>query len=213
MLAQTLRCEWCSHPAHVGEVGCRHCGGPVRLLEPWVLECGWCDASNRRDETPVCTRCGGYLPTIPGGHPGPRPPDPSRALPPGYANRIMYWKNVYVILGMTFTICFCWTVIFPIIGIFAWRRGHRTANNRLTALAHGIPTRGRILRVTEDTTQHINHRHPWAIEVEYDTPYGARRGVVEAWDPAHARRPPGEHVWIVFVPGQEDQFAIWPPIR
>lgn len=208
-----VRCEWCARPATEGTSECEECGGPIRVLEPWVVECGWCGVSNRRDETVVCKTCGGPLPTIPGGHPGPRPPPAPRTLPEGYTARIKYKKNVYTILGIVFTIVLFWSLIFPLIGIVLWVYGLRRAGRKLQALVHGTPTKGRILDVSVDTTKKINKRHPWKVVVEYETLKGPFIGESEAWDSANAKRPPGEEVWVVYVPESPDLYAIWPPIH
>lgn len=208
-----VRCEWCTTPAVAGATSCAACGGPVRLLEPWVLECGWCGRSNRRDETPSCLGCAGPLPTIPGGHPGPRPPEAPRELPPGYPLRVLFTKNVFAIVGAAFTIPFCWTLVFPLAGIPLWVHGHRRARRWLDALERGFATGGEIVSIRQDRTQSINRRHPWRIEFEYETPGGRLKGHVEAWDPAHAQRVPGEHVWVVSAPGDPAVHALWPPVH
>jgi hypothetical protein len=207
------RCEWCAQPAAPGDTSCDSCGGPIRVLEPWVLDCGWCGCSNRRDETATCSRCGGPLPSIPGSHPGPRPPEAPRALPWGYRARSLLWKNTLALVGAMFTILFCWAVITPLIGIPMWVRAHRRARRRLDALVHGVPTRGQLLGVWLDGTQAINDRHPYRIEFEYETPGGPLRGAVEGWDPVHAQRPVGEHVWVVYLESQPEVHALWPPVR
>lgn len=208
-----LRCEWCASPAPAGDTRCAPCGGPVRVLEPRVLQCGWCGSSNRRDEMASCRGCGGVLPTIPGGDPGPRPPPAPRQLPAGYEGRVKLWKNVLVLLGVIFSVCFFWTLVFPIIGIPLWIVGAKKANRTIAALKYGVATSGRLREVRVDTSQHINGQHPWKIEFEYDTPDGVRTASVEAWDPSHADRVIGEHHWVVYVPGPDARVcAFWPPI-
>ena len=192
---------------------CGHCGASVRLLEPLAVECGWCGASNRRDLTDACRQCGGPLPSLPGGNPGPRPPEPVRRLPEGYAMRVQLWKNVFVLIGVMFVCVFFWTILFPIIGAFLWIKGARDARNKLDALRTGLATRGQIKSIQLDTTQHINHRNPWRIEYTYDTPKGPLAGACTAWDPSSVQRRVGDVVWVVFVPGRHDAHAIWPPIR
>jgi len=192
---------------------CMYCGAGIRLLEPLAVDCGWCSASNRRDLTDTCRQCGGPLPSLPGGNPGPRPPDPPRQLPPGYPMRVQLWKNVFVLLGVVFVCCFFWAIIFPIIGAFLWIKGARDARNKLDALRDGVATRGRIASIQVDTTQHINRRHPWRIDYEYDTYDGPAMGACTAWDPSSVQRRIGDVLWVVFVPGRSEATAIWPPIR
>ncbi|MHB8872059.1 MAG: hypothetical protein ACYC8T_00085 [Myxococcaceae bacterium] len=192
---------------------CPGCGAALRLLEPFAVQCGWCDAENRRDQVDRCLRCGGPLPALPGGHPGPRPPQMPRGLPAGYRGRILYWKNVPVLIGMMFSLVFCWTVIFPIIGIPLWVTGYRNAKRKLMALVFGAPTPGKVTRVEVDMSQHINRRHPWLIHYEFQTGAGVRQGRCEAWDPSNAKRSPGDVLWVVYVQGHSGENAIWPPIR
>jgi len=212
---QRAICGYCGASTPVGpDARCVHCGGGLRLLEPLAVECGWCDASNRRDLTDTCNSCGGPLPALPGGNPGPRPPDPTRVLPHGYEARVRYWKNVNVLIGMTFTICFCWTIVFAVAGIFMWKRGHREAERKLAALKRGRATRGTLQSVQVDTSQHINHQHPWRIDYEFDLPDGRKhRGRATAWDPSHARRSAGDVMWVVVTDDDPQCNAIWPPIR
>ena len=197
----------------LADARCSMCGGGLRLLEPLAVECGWCDASNRRDQTDACTACGGPLPALPGGNPGPRPADCPRTLPPNYENRIRYWKNVNVLIGLIFTLCFWWTLIFAAVGIPLWIKGRNSAERKLAALRNGIPTRGRITSVAVDTTQHINNRNPWRIEYTFDLPNGTFHGFATAWDPSSARRSTGDVLWIVAVPSDPAINAIWPPIH
>ena len=208
-----VRCEWCSRPAAEGETRCASCGGPVDALEPWVIECGWCHSSNRRDETATCKSCGGPLPSIPGGHPGPRPPDGPRVLPKGYRMRTLLWKNTFALVGAIFTVFFCWTIVFALVGLPIWIRGHRKAKRWLDALERGTPTRGTLRKVELDQTQSINNRHPYKLTIDYETPDGVQQGFVEAWDRVHGKRPPGEQMWVVYVPGKPNHFAVWPPLR
>ncbi len=207
------RCEWCGAEAAADAIRCEGCGGPVRLLEPWIVECGWCGSSNRRDQTGTCASCGGPLPSIPGGRPGPRPPDPDRTLPRGYKLRALVTRNVLALVGIIFTVVFFWTLLFPLIGIPMWVVGWRRARRQLHALEHGIPTRGRLTAVELDRTQHINGVNPYRVAYAYDTPDGTLPGSSEGWDRAHGRRPRGEHVWVVHDLTDPTIHALWPPIR
>lgn len=206
-------CAYCGALGPLGQTHCSVCGAAFRLLEPMAVECGWCGISNRRDQTDECSSCGGPLPALPGGHPGPRPPDAPRALPPGYENRVKYFRNVFAMLGMIFTVCFCWTLIFPLIGLPLWIRGQRKAQRQLTALRYGFVTRGRVLSVTLDESQSINRQHPWTIAYEYDLPSFTLRGEVTTWDRANTRRSAGDVLWVVVIPSAPAESTIWPPIR
>lgn len=197
------------------ETGCGACGAPLRVLEPMVVECGWCGRSNHRDRVARCVACGGPLPALPGGAPGPRPPATPRALPEGYVRRVRLWKNVLVIIGLVFTVLFCWTLVFPLIGIPMLVVGNRRALGRLHALRSGRATRGRITSVEIDRSETINGKHPWRITWEHDHHDGTRgEGACRVWDPVSARRAPGDAVWVVVAEWQGRRVqAIWPPLR
>ena len=154
------------------------------------------------------------MPALPGGDPGPRPPDVPRTLPRGYENRIRYWKNVYVLIGFFFTIVFFWTIIFPLIGIPLWIVGRKKAKSKLAALRQGNPTRGWITSCEVDTSQTINNRHPWRIVYGFKLLDGQKSsGVAIGWDPINQKRKVGDVMWIVFTEGSPPQSAIWPPIH
>lgn len=208
-------CSHCGGSTPPGDAArCVHCGAGVRLLEPLAVECGWCGYSNRRDKVDKCTNCGGFLPALPGGNPGPCPPDIPRELPRGYKNRILYWKNVNFLIGFCFTIIFCWTIIFPLIGIPLWIIGTKRARRKLSALQHGNPTRGRVTSCEVDTTQAINNRHPWRIVYEFDVSDGqTSSGIAIGWDQINQKRKENDVMWIVFTQNIAINSAIWPPIH
>jgi len=195
--------------------GCKGCGAALRVLQPMVVECGWCHASNQRHQTADCQRCGGPLPALPGGEPGPRPPETPRVLPKGYRWRVLLWKNVMAFIGATFVLIFFWAVIFPIIGAFLWYYGHRKGKRWLLALETGRATRGRLTSVALDYSQSSNNKHPWRIEYSFDRHEGGEgTGFCEAWDPINGQRNVGDAVWIVYAKDEEHlASAIWPPLH
>ena len=207
------RCEWCSAPAPDGSAECEACGGPVRLIKPSVIECGWCGKPNRRDETAVCRHCSGPLPLIPGSKKGPRPPDPPRTIPKGYRARLLVWKNKNTILGIVFTIVLIWSLVFPIVGIILWVYGHRKAKRVLSAIERGEATRGRLLEVAVGAAKRLGGRRPWKVTIEYETKGGVRLAELEAFDPSHEHRAPGEHLWVLYLPETPDAYSIWPPLH
>ncbi len=206
------KCEWCLHVCHNEDLECKKCGGPIAVLEPWILQCGWCSRSNRRDLTSHCTSCGGELPHIPGTPRTLPPPSTPRKLPRGYKRRIKYWKNTQFLIGFIF-ILFLPSIIFPIIGIFLLITALKKAKNQLAALQFGTPTRGIIKDTYIDYTQHINHNHPVIIDYTFSTPNGEFKYDVTSWDNSNLKRSKGEHVWVVFNPQNIEQNTIWPPIH
>ena len=128
---------------------------------------------------------------------------------------MLLWKNVPALIGAVFSTVFIWSILFPLIGIPLWIHGHRKARRWLTALEGGRATRGRLTHVGYDTSQSSNGRHPWRIEYRFDLHEGGEaEGFCEGWDPAHARRAPGDAVWIVYTrEGERLASAVWPPLR
>ena len=205
------KCEWCLNQCDNEDLKCPNCGGPILVLEPWVLQCGWCSNSNRRDLTLNCTNCGGVLPHIPGTPRLPEPPHSPRNIPKGYENRIRYWKNVHFIIGAIFML-FLPTIIFPIIGFFLLRYGIKRGNNQIFALKYGVPTRGIIKDVYVDTTQSINDVHPIRLNYTFSTSNKEKESFIVSWDNSNLRRPEGEHLWVLFNPNNIEQNSIWPPL-
>lgn len=211
MAKQIAKCEWCLTESINDELKCRTCGGPIAVLEPWVIKCGWCTSSNRRDLTANCTNCGGELPHIPGTPRLPEPPKTPRQLPRGYESKIRYWKNVHFIVGCGFML-FLPTIIFPIIGFFILRYAIRKGNNKINSLKHGISTLGVIDEVYMDRSQHINGNHPYRIDYTFQTPKEEWHGHAISWDESNLKRPKGEHLWVVYNADDLDQNNMWPPL-
>ena len=202
------------------DLGCDSCGASLRSLNPTVVECGWCKATNRRNEVDHCERCGGPLPALPGQNPGPAPPPVPRELPSGYRWRTLLWNNVMALMGAAFVLVFFWTIIFPLIGIPLWYFGHRKAKRWLLALEQGSPARGELTKVALDRSQARNEKNPWRIEYTFKLSDGSVvESFCEAWDPSHAERKAGDVVWVVFAYEKEGQdrgepaSAIWPPLH
>jgi len=229
------KCEWCLIENSNKHTQCTKCGGPVAVLEPWVLQCGWCKASNRRDLVNHCSSCGGELPHIPGTPRQPEPPVAPRNLTSGYKTRIKYTGNTLMLIGIIFTIVGIpifigfllaltaqapqflfipfFALLFPVIGIWAILKSGKKANQKLYALQFGVPTRGLIKNVYIDTNQSINNVHPVTIEYSFDHETNSHVDTVTVWDHGNLKRPAGEHIWVVFNPKALQQNNVWPPLR
>lgn len=181
-----------------------------------TLPCGWCGTSNRDLSNTNCVNCGGPLPpppTLPRDELGVEPPPVPRVIPAPYRRRVLYWKNVNVIIGMAFTIVFCWSIIFPIIGIPLWYFGRKKALARLEALERGQAAPARLVSVRLDSSIQMNGRSPWKILYTFDTAQGIKEGWVHAWEALHSRREEGEAFWVVYLPDDPDRNTPWPPVR
>ncbi|PVW14714.1 hypothetical protein [Marixanthomonas spongiae] len=227
------KCEWCLTENSNNTTRCNNCGGPVAVLEPWVLQCGWCKTSNRRDQVSHCISCGGQLPSIPGSSRQPEPPKQPRNLSFSYKIRVKYTGNALMMIGIIFMIVglpalaisifeifeglinipfIVFSLVFPVIGFFLVKKSNKNSNQKLNALQFGVPTRGVIKKVYVDTTQSINKKHPLKIEYEFDTPLKTRHDSVRVWDRANLKRPKGEHIWVVCNPENLKENNLWPPL-
>lgn len=206
------KCEWCLNDSESNSLKCDNCGGPVTQIEPWTIQCGWCTSSNRRDLNINCLNCGGILPHIPGTLHLPKPPQAPRVLPAEYENKILYWKNVFFMIGAIFMALF-FTIIFPIIGFFLIRYGLKKAKNKIYALKNGIPTKGNIKNIYTDRSQTINGKNPLKIDYTFETNNGISEGSVIVWDESNLERKSGEYIWVVYNPKNKEQNCIWPPLH
>lgn len=231
-------CPACHAPVSEHAVRCDGCGSPQPARGPGAVQhdsklsagawsqivrlCGWCSSGTRDVHATGCVACGGALPPLPPrilaelALPTPEvpyPPETPRKFPPGYAYRVRYSNNVGVLLGALFTVVFCWTIMFPIIGIPLWYFGHRRAERQLRALQVGRAVEGTITKVFLDTSQHINKKHPWQIDYRFETPTGPATGSVTSWDPMTERREAGERVWVVYDQAADHTASsLWPPV-
>lgn len=182
-----------------------------------VLPCGWCGTPTSDPTQTNCKNCGGPLP--PSGalaldDPGPKPPSAPRKLPAAYKRQVMLWKNVHVFIGVLFTVVFCWTILFPLIGIPLWIVGHRRGKQKLLALEQGRPGRAELQEVFRDTSVTINNRHPWRVVYSFEDQHGTvHDGDALTWSAAHSRREAGEAFWVVYMPNEPEINAPWPPLR
>jgi len=184
-----------------------------------------------------CRNCGGPLPAPPratGFVRAERPPDPPRTLPSGYPLRITLTSNVFVIIGIVFTLVsvpfslaflgaglaepeVMWGalggLVFGAVGLPMLIFGLRRARRKLDALRHGVVADGMILGVTLNTSTTINGQHPWRIDYVFDGPEGPVEGRAESWDLMTGQLEQGEPVWVVWVRGDPSRNAIWPPVR
>lgn len=227
------KCEWCLTENSNDTTRCVNCGGPVSVLEPWVLKCGWCKTSNRRDQVSQCISCGGQLPNIPGTTRPPEPPKQPRQLNVSYKIKVRFTGNASMMIGIVFmgiaipflvafiddviqrktSVFFMFFIlIFPVIGFFLVKKSHQKSNQKLNALQFGVPTRGVIQKVSVDTKESINKKHPLKIEYEFDTPSKTYRDSVRVWDRANLKRPIGEHIWVVCNPENLKENNLWPPL-
>ena len=203
---------------------CPSCGSALPVLEPTIVQCGWCNTNNQRHLLDDCDSCGGPLPPLPGPDPGPRPAAAPRAMPDGYVLRKRLTKNPQSAIGLGFVLMSLLTVPVPFVfllfiplflaGAALLYTGLRKANQWLRALQQGTVTRGVITAVEQDRTQSIDNQHPWQLRFSFELHAGgAQEGSVDAWDPIHAKRAEGDRVWVVYDATDPASHALWPPVH
>lgn len=180
----------------------------------FYVTCPWCKSQFHNSYASNCANCGGSLPIAEGNGPGQPPPPAPRVLPKSYIRAVKYTSNVMSILGVVFTIVFCWSVIFPIIGIFLWRKGLRDANNELIPLQHGATVKGEVTAIRVDGSKQINGRNPRILEFVFSA-NGQRFGgnVPNIMDPIEQWRRPGDQIWVLYMPDNPDLSSVWPPLK
>lgn len=179
-----------------------------------IVKCPWCRSQFANAVISNCTNCGGPVEfqkdksTL-----GIKPLLAPRELPKKFVRRIKYFGNVYTMIGVIFTVPFIWTVIFPIIGIFLWRKGIKDANDELTPLMYGELTEGQIDSIEMDYSKTINGRHPLEVHFSFDANGQTITGNVgNIFDSVDQLKNPGDPVWVVYMPSDPNLSSVWPPL-
>lgn len=118
------------------------------------------------------------------------------------------------ILGMVFTLVFFWSIIFPIIGIFLWRKGIKDAKGELIPLEHGTAVKGEITAITTDFSKRINGRSPKILEFVFTANGQKHVGTVpNIMDPIEHWRRTGDQIWVLYMPDNPELSSVWPPMK
>jgi hypothetical protein len=180
----------------------------------FYVTCPWCKSQFHNSRASNCANCGGSLPIAEGNGPGEPPPPVPRMLSKQYVKAVKYTSNVYTILGIVFTIVFCWSVIFPIIGIFLWRKGLRDAKAELQPLESGMHTKGEITAINVDYSKKINGKSPKTLEFVFMANGQKWVGTVpNIFDPIELWKRPGDQIWVVYMPDNPMISSAWPPMK
>lgn len=179
-----------------------------------IVQCPWCKTKYPNTNLSHCTNCGGTLEySYESDDLGSEPPRAPRVLPPKFKRRIKYTGNVMTMIGIVFTIPFFWTILFPIIGIFCWRKGLKTANDELLPLEQGKATVGKIIDVRTDYTQSMNGQSPTIVEFQFEADGKEHLGNVgNIYDSVHRKKKVGDSLWVVYMPNDPDKSSVWPPM-
>lgn len=184
------------------------------LKNSYIIKCPWCRTEFSNVTLSNCTNCGGTIEYQKNTHElGPKPLIAPRELPAKFVRRIKYTGNVYTMIGVIFTVPFFWSVIFPIIGIFMWRKGLRDANDELIPLQHGSIAQGEITSVEYDHSKTINGKHPLIVNFSFAVGGRTYQGNVgNIFTSINQLKQAGEPVWIVYMPENPDLSSVWPPM-
>lgn len=187
----------------------------MALYKQQQIKCPWCKSEFLNPTFSNCPNCGGSLPLISAaGDPGEKPPMAPRELPKKYIRRVKYFGNVMSMIGFIFTVVFFWSIIFPIIGIFIWRKGIKDANDELIPLAQGDSTIGEIENIAVDYSKKINGRSPFTVTFLFTANGQKYRGSVgNIFDNIDIQKQPGDKVWVVYMPQNPELSSIWPPLK
>lgn len=179
-----------------------------------IIKCPWCKTYYSNATETNCKNCGGTLEYTKNSNlAGVKPQDAPRILPSKYVRRMKYTGNVTTIIGIVFTIVFCWTIIFPIIGVFLWWRGAKTANEELKPLQYGKPVLGEIESISIDHTKHINGVSPFIVQFLFEINGQKFAGSVgNIFDRVDLTKKKGDSVWVVYMPEDPSLSSIWPPL-
>jgi hypothetical protein len=180
-----------------------------------IVKCPWCRSQFANAVISNCPNCGGPVEFEKDKSSlGKQPPLAPRELPKKFVRRIKYFGNVFTMIGVIFTVPFIWTVIFPIIGIFLWRKGIKDANDELIPLQYGEAIEGEIDSVEMDYSKTINGRHPLVVNFLFEVNGQKYAGNVgNIFDSIDQLKNPGDPVWVVYMPGDPTLSSVWPPLK
>ncbi|NUM47301.1 MAG: DUF3592 domain-containing protein [Anaerolineales bacterium] len=199
------------------------------------LNCPWCDSRNANGAH-NCAQCGGPLPPPVGSDPGEQPPPPPRALPKGYRSRVMFRNTPLLLIGSIFTLIgLPFACIFPIVGVATGLllfvliggligglfvviglamaySGYRTAEGKIRPFQFGVPAKGTVVDVHQDTSITVNGRSPYAVVYQFEVHGRAMEGTVLSWKYAPQLQAPGNVVWVLYMQDDPTQNVIYPPV-
>ncbi|MFL5762585.1 MAG: hypothetical protein ACJ77K_01505 [Bacteroidia bacterium] len=180
----------------------------------YIIKCPWCKSEFPNSGLTNCPNCGGNVEyQLDRRSLGSKPLPAPRELPKKFVKRIKYTSNVMTILGIVFTIPFFWTIVFPVIGIFLWKKGIKTANDELIPLEHGAVTTGEITAVRQDFSKVINNQSPFIVEFTFEANGQKYAGDVgNIFDRNDAQKQVGDQLWVVYMPEDPSLSSIWPPL-
>jgi hypothetical protein len=169
------------------------------------------------------------MPAPPGMDAGPEPPPPPRKLPEGFALRVSLTRNwmllaglgcLFVALSMINALldfqsfgAALLPIVFIVGGLGGIVQGVQRAARTLDAFRNGLPVKGRVGSVREDTQTTVNGRHPWNIVYTFECDGHHYEGKAITFDAETANRLHSRLVWVLVVKGNPERNTVYPPIK
>lgn len=202
-------------------------------MDEFVI-CPWCGQRNPPHAL-ECRKCGGPLPAAKGQDPGAPPPPPPRALPKGYKARV-FWKEspllfisagflafgllfgcVFSIVGVAGALPFLFIglligLVFLLIGGISMYLGIRKGLSKIRPYEFGRSTLGEITEIYRDTSVEVNGRSPWAVLYQFKVGDDAIEGKSRTWKYAPRMKAVGDKVYVLYLPEDPEQNALYPPL-
>lgn len=192
-----------------------------------AITCGWC-GTHYTEWKNRCDACGGRMPSPPGSELGAPPPETPRALPKGFARRLLWTGNVLVMVGAIFggigTLLFLpMLVLFPpaallplffiILGFTLFWSGRKGARRTLKAFVNGTAVAGEVADVARDQTESTNGVHPWKLTYHFTVDGTLHEGSAKSYDSTVAKRTAGQPLWVLYLAKDPALNTIYPPLK
>ena len=168
------------------------------------------------------------MPSLPGTQLGEPPPPAPRPLPSGFAFRLLWSRNILVIVGGIFALVgavlfvplllvAAWGALLPLIfvvlGLTLFAIGRAEARRTLEAFRRGTAVAGEIVSVSLDRSQSINSQHPWKLVYHFNLDGTLHEGCITSYDSTVATRTTGQPVWVLYVTTKPELNTIYPPLK
>ena len=93
------------------------------------------------------------------------------------------------------------------------RRSHAAAASTLNAFVRGTAVEGKVVGVSQDTSQSINGQHPWKLTYHFPVGGQLHEGTVVSWDSTITACSAGQPLWVLYLLADPEQNTAYPPFR
>jgi hypothetical protein len=205
ILDEYIVCPWCGTHYQSFQSNCKNCGGPIL---PHHMDLDSEDA---------------YI----------LPPPAPRPVPDSYALKLLltdgwgvtliiflFLGAVFSFLGVSLTIAVVTMfvglpflgigLVFFLVGLVGLLQRGQIMQNTVRVLQHGIPVRGEILDVEENTMVTVNNRHPWKITYQFSHNDNWLQGEISTLNPPGMNLQPEKPVCVLYLPDQPGLNTLYP---